>query len=316
MLTATSNRECLPMSSLAIKTEGLTKRFGTQTAVNNLTLNIEKGEIFGFLGPNGSGKTTTIRMLCGLLKQNSGRAEILGLDSYKDKKKIRPLIGYMSQKFSLYNDLSACENLDFYAGVYGLRGHGKKEAIKRVLDLTRIYGYENSLAGTLSGGWRQRLALGCAIIHHPEVLFLDEPTSGVDPVSKQIFWDIIYALSHEGVTVLVTTHSMDEAEHCNEIGFMLNSNLIETGKKEVLKASFPKKVLAIRAEDTTALRSKVESETGRILHSYTFGNELRLLIENGEEAQFSAYDYTLLEPSLEDIFVYLANGEEHDAGEA
>jgi len=301
------------MSSSVIKTEGLTRVFDGKTAVSGLTLAIDKGEIFGFLGPNGSGKTTTIRMLCGILPPSGGRAFVLGFDCYKEKEKFRGSIGYMSQKFSLYNDLTSRENLDFYAGIYSLSGSQKKESIERILEITQLNGYESYLAGTLSGGWRQRLALGCAIIHRPKVLFLDEPTSGVDPISKRIFWDIIYTLSQEGVTILVTTHSMDEAEHCDRIGFMFDGKLIQSGKKEFLKKSFPGSVIAIKSDDTISLIRKLKRDFGEEIKSYTFGDEVRLHIEKGQESLFSSCSYRNLTPTLEDVFVYLVDKEESHA---
>lgn len=211
----------------AISVENLTKKFGSFTAVDNLNFSIPEGSIFGFLGPNGSGKSTTIRMLCGVLHPTGGRALIMGRDVTADTEAVRQSLGYMSQRFSLYEDLTVEENLDFYAGVYGLPKQVTAERKKELIAMANLTGKEKSLAGTLSGGWKQRLALGCALIHKPRLLILDEPTAGVDPVSRRVFWEIIHALSGQGITVLVTTHYMDEAESCDTVGFILNGKLID-----------------------------------------------------------------------------------------
>jgi len=235
--TTGTEREELPSKDdgYAVEVAGLSKRFGDFTAVNEISFRVKKGEIFGFLGPNGSGKSTTIRMLCGLLPPTSGRATVAGFDIDREAKRLRPRIGYMSQKFSLYQDLTAEENIDLYAGIYGLRGGGKKRRKQWVLEMAGLAGREGVRAKDLSSGWKQRLALGCAIMHEPEVLFLDEPTSGVDPVARRRFWDLIYELSAQGVTVFVTTHYMDEAEHCNSIGLIHEGDLIALGSPKTLK---------------------------------------------------------------------------------
>lgn len=210
----------------AIIVENLTKKFGNFTAVDNISFSIPKGTIFGFLGPNGSGKSTTIRMLCGVLHPTSGRGLVMGKDIVKDTEEVRQNLGYMSQRFSLYEDLTVEENLDFYAGVYGLDKEVRDARKKELIIMANLAGKENSLAGTLSGGWKQRLALGCALIHKPKMLVLDEPTAGVDPVSRRVFLEIIHALSRQGITILVTTHYMDEAESCDIVGFIFNGKLI------------------------------------------------------------------------------------------
>lgn len=210
----------------AIEVENLTKKFGNYTAVDNISFKIPKGSIFGFLGPNGSGKSTTIRMLCGVLSPTSGKGFVLGRDIVKDTENVRQNLGYMSQKFSLYEDLTVEENLDFYAGVYGLDKKTSNDRKIELIQMANLVGKEKSLAGTLSGGWKQRLALGCALIHKPKMLVLDEPTAGVDPVSRRVFWEIIHALAKQGITILVTTHYMDEAESCDIIGFIFNGKLI------------------------------------------------------------------------------------------
>lgn len=211
----------------AVVIENLVKKFGDFTAVNDVSFNVKKGSIFGFLGPNGSGKSTTIRMICGVLKPTSGTGKVMGYDIAKQTEKVRQNIGYMSQKFSLYEDLTVEENLDFYAGIYTLPRETREQRKKDLILMAGIEGKEKKLAGTLSGGWKQRLALGCALIHKPNLLILDEPTAGVDPVSRRVFWEIIHDLSHQGITIFVTTHYMDEAESCDEVGFIFNGNLME-----------------------------------------------------------------------------------------
>jgi ABC-2 type transport system ATP-binding protein len=219
----------------AISIKGLTKKFGDFTAVDNLSFNIPKGKIFGFLGPNGSGKSTTIRMICGVLRPTSGEGKVLGYDLVKDTEKIKQNIGYMSQKFSLYEDLTVEENLEFYGNIYMISKDLLEKRKKELIQMANLKGKEKSLAGTLSGGWKQRLALGCSLIHNPSLLILDEPTAGVDPVSRREFWHTITELvNKEGITVLVTTHYMDEASICNIIGFIYNSKLITIDTPENL----------------------------------------------------------------------------------
>ncbi|AWI06974.1 ABC transporter ATP-binding protein [Clostridium drakei] len=218
----------------AISIKGLTKKFGNFTAVDNLSFDIPKGKIFGFLGPNGSGKSTTIRMICGVLSPTLGEGKVLGYDLIKDTEKIKQNIGYMSQKFSLYEDLTVEENLEFYGKIYMLPKKLLEERKKELIIMANLKGKEKSLAGTLSGGWKQRLALGCSLIHNPKLLILDEPTAGVDPVSRREFWHTITELVKDGITVLVTTHYMDEASICDIIGFIYNSKLITIDTPENL----------------------------------------------------------------------------------
>jgi ABC-2 type transport system ATP-binding protein len=220
--------------NVAIHCEQLTKRFAERVAVNSLTLTVPKGSIYGFLGPNGSGKSTTIRMLCGLLAPTSGTGTVLGLDVTTQSEEIKQRIGYMSQKFSLYEDLTVAENMDFYAGVYQLHAKERKERKQELIEMAGLTGREKQLAGSLSGGWKQRLALSCALLHKPELLILDEPTAGVDPVSRRIFWDVIHELAGQGITVLVTTHYMDEAQTCDWIGFIFFGNLLVQGSPREL----------------------------------------------------------------------------------
>ncbi len=220
----------------AIEVNNLSKKFGNFTAVNAINFTIAPGKIFGFLGPNGSGKSTTIRMLCGVLLPTSGNAKVLGYDIEKQPELVRQNIGYMSQKFSLYEDLTVSENIEFYAGIYSLPKSEIAVRKKELIEMANLTKKEKALAGTLSGGWKQRLALSCALIHRPKLLILDEPTAGVDPVSRRAFWDTIKQLAKEGITILVTTHYMDEAESCDVLGFIINSNLLDiAAPKDIMK---------------------------------------------------------------------------------
>ncbi|MDN5313596.1 MAG: drug efflux transport system ATP-binding protein [Thermoanaerobacteraceae bacterium] len=220
----------------AVELNGITKKYGHLTAVDNLSLKIPAGSIFGFLGPNGSGKTTTIRMMCGVLTPTSGSGKVLGYDILKNSEEIKKNIGYMSQKFSLYEDLTVEENLDFYGEIYSIPSKEFKERKVSVIRMAGLSGRENTLAGNLSGGWKQRLALGCALIHKPSLLFLDEPTAGVDPVSRRIFWKVIREMTKKNITVIVSTHYMDEAQTCDLIGFIFKGKLLEFGDpNEIVK---------------------------------------------------------------------------------
>lgn len=223
------------MPDYAIEARDLTKVFGSFTAVDGVSFKIERGNIFGFLGPNGAGKSTTIRLLCGLLEPTSGSAMVDGLDVSKNADLVKKRIGYMSQKFSLYEDLTVEENIRFFGGVYGLSNESVRERSKWVLDMAGLREKSNNMTGTLSGGWRQRLALGCAIIHEPPIVFLDEPTAGVDPVSRREFWELIGGLSDKGVTSLVTTHYLDEAEYCNNIVMLNDGKIMADGSPKSLK---------------------------------------------------------------------------------
>jgi len=223
------------MPEPVITARGLVKRFGDFTAVDGVSFTVARGEVVGYLGPNGSGKTTTMRMLLGLLRPTAGSATVLGFDVTREAERIRPLVGYMSQKFALYDDLTVGENLSFYAGMYAMGPHAGRSRIRAVTDLIGLAGREPEMAGALAGGWRQRLALGIALVHQPQLLLLDEPTSGVDPEARRAFWDIIYALAEGGATVFVTTHYMDEAEHCGRLGIMHHGRLLAIDTPSALK---------------------------------------------------------------------------------
>ena len=220
-------------SEYAVAVENLEKRFGDFQAVNKVSFQVKRGEIFGFLGPNGAGKSTTIRMLCGILAPTAGKATVIGFDVFREAEQIKSHIGYMSQKFSLYEDLTVEENIDFYSGIYRIPKEDKKTRKDWVIKMSGLEEHRNSLTAILPGGWRQRLALGCALLHKPPVIFLDEPTSGLDPISRRNFWDLIYQLAAEGVTVFVTTHYMDEAEYCDRVSIMVDGRIeaMDTPKK-------------------------------------------------------------------------------------
>src|SRR5688500_6886483 len=238
MTTALPSEPELPATGAAVVTRGLRKMFGTFVAVDGLDLTIPRGEVFGLLGANGSGKTTTIRMLTGLLTPTAGTATVVGFDISRDQESIREAIGYMSQRFGLYDDLTVVENLRFYATIYGLRGSARERRMAELLDELDLTPRATQLAGTLSGGWKQKLALACATAHHPAMLFLDEPTAGVDPAARRRFWEIIYALAARGTTILVTTHYMDEAARCQRLGFLSRGHLIALGTPEDVPRQF------------------------------------------------------------------------------
>ncbi len=307
------------MDDFVIQTDKLTKRFGDFTAVDQVTFEVKRGEIVGYVGPNGSGKTTTIRMLCAVLTPSDGHASVLRMDVVRDAEKLKPQIGYMSQKFALYEELTVRENLEFYAGVYGVRGRLASGRLRTVLDEIGLTDHAQMRAGRLSGGWRQRLAMGCALVHQPRLLFLDEPTSGVDPVARREFWDRIYMLAEQGTTVFVSTHYMDEAEHCGRVGFMHSGKLLAMDTPTVLKASRLRGdawdiSTSKLVEGLTALNGmecvQQASMAGDKLHIITAPGEcsvdliLRTLTGQGiTEVQAAPADAT-----LEDVFVSLARG--------
>ena len=257
------------MNGYSIEVSGLTKKFGVFTAVDSVSFNVHKGEIFGFLGANGAGKSTTIRILCGLLVPTAGKATVGGISVREQPERIKERIGYMSQKFSLYQDLTVVENIRFFGGIYGLNGSRARERLRWVLRMAGLEGREHSLTGELAGGWKQRLALGCALLHEPEIVFLDEPTAGVDPVSRRRFWDLIYDLSVKGVTVFVTTHYLDEAEYCHRIMLMHAGEIIAGGSPRELKEKHGLETLEdvfiqlIEGKDRDGTRSEEPGGAGR-----------------------------------------------------
>jgi ABC-2 type transport system ATP-binding protein len=300
----------------AILTEGLTKRFKDFIAVDEISFSVSPGEVFGFLGPNGAGKTTTIRMLCGILPPTAGRALVGGVDVAAEPERIRSRIGYMSQRFSLYTDLTVWENLTLYAGIYGIPERRMKKRLKEVMEMSTLTGKEEAMVEDLPTGWRQRLALGCAVLHQPEVLFLDEPTSGVDPAARQTFWELIYQLSAQGTAVLVTTHYMDEAEQCNRIGMIFDGKLVAMDTPTLLKEKIPGKVYELEAEDTIRATEVLRQMPG-IAEVSPFGRRLHVLTEAETstqenirtmlaESEVAVASIEQVPPRLEDVFIYLA----------
>jgi ABC-2 type transport system ATP-binding protein len=288
----------------AVETFDLTRTFGSFVAVNSVSLKIKQGNIYGFLGPNGSGKSTTIRMLCGILTPTAGGGRILGLDLASQGDEIKTKIGYMSQKFSLYDDLTVLENLNFYAGLYSLTAAEKADRIEEMLLMAGLENRRHELTANLSGGWKQRLALGCSILHKPPILFLDEPTGGVDPKSRRLFWDIIYQMAAAGTTIMVTTHFMDEAEHCDSIGFIFEGSLIADDTPDNLKQGLPGQLLEIPAEQPMQLFEDLATRQIGCLDMYPYGTTVHVLVTPEQQAAFGEYDYTVIAPSLEDVFVY------------
>ena len=296
-----------------IEADRLTIRFGPVTAVNDVSLTVGRGEIFGFLGPNGSGKTTLIKALCGLVAPTEGTGRILGMDIRKDAPEIRRHVGYMSQKFGLYEDLTVAENIAFYAGVYGLEAKLAAERTREVQQLTGIEPYMKRRAGQLSGGWKQRLALACAIIHSPEVVFLDEPTAGIDPVARRALWDLLFQLSGQGVTFFVTTHYMDEAERCGRVGYIYLSKLIAIGtvaQLQRLPEANPAGTtrVQIEVENPSATLDRVRRMEG-VREATIFGHSIHVLAETSRlgdvRGQLRGARIEPIEPSLEDVFVTL-----------
>jgi ABC-2 type transport system ATP-binding protein len=307
----------MPTEIVPLDVQGLTKRFGDFTAVNHVSFSVRTGEVIGYLGPNGSGKTTTIRMLCGLITPSEGTAKVMGLDVVRDPEGIKPKIGYMSQKFSLYDDLTARENLEFYAGVYSLTAQQEKERIAEVLHLTGLASREGTTTADLPGGLRQRLALGCAMVHQPPLMFLDEPTSGVDPVARREFWDLIYTLAEQGTTILITTHYMDEAEHCNRVGFMHHSNLLAFDTPRALKSAYLKgaawDLAATPLLEAVDALSATEGVTQASLH----GDRAHVIVDSSawtpdsltrhlEGKGITVQSVETVDSNLEDVFTILA----------
>ncbi len=304
---------------LAIRVEALTKHFGDFVAVDHISFSVDEGEIFGWLGPNGAGKTTTIRMLLGLIKPTSGQMSVLGYDPAKETKTMQAQVGYMSQQFTLYNELTARENIRFYGRVYGLSPAELDKRQDELLQMAGLSGRANILTGRLSGGWKQRPALGCAIVHRPRVLFLDEPTAGVDPISRREFWELIYEMAKQGVTILVTTHYMDEAELCQRVGFISQGRLVAMDSPTRLKqtqmrgrvleisSSTPDRVMTVlkSAQQDGALPLDEVALYGAQIHAVIPGaekhrDEVRRILET---ADIPITSLVWIEPTLEDVFI-------------
>jgi ABC-2 type transport system ATP-binding protein len=296
----------------AVIVKDLEKRFGSFIAVNRVSFEVQKGEIFGFLGPNGAGKSTTIRMLTGILAPTGGTGTVAGFDVRTEAEQIKANIGYMSQKFSLYEDLTVEENIDFYSGIYRIPPEKKKERKEWVIEMAGLKERRHSRTGILSGGWKQRLAFGCAILHEPPIIFLDEPTAGVDPVSRRQFWDLIYDLSGKGVTIFVTTHYMDEAEYCNRIGLIYRGELIAIGSPDTLKTEFmQEEILEVLCKRPQDAMGELEKLPG-IKEVALFGKGLHVVAENAQSAASdirnllgTTASVETIAPSLEDVFVSL-----------
>jgi ABC-2 type transport system ATP-binding protein len=303
------------MSEPTIDVRELTKTFGSFTAVDRVSFTVGRGEIFGFLGANGAGKSTTIRMLCGLLSPTSGTARVGGHDIRTEPENVKRRIGYMSQKFSLYDDLTVEENIVFFGGVYGLTGDRIRRRMAWFLDMAGLRGLERSLARELSAGWKQRLALGCAILHEPEIVFLDEPTGGVDPIMRRRFWELINSLSEGGVTVFVTTHYLDEAEYCNTIRLIHDGRIIAGGSPRELKTTvFGQPIFAVEADNVIEALEALQSDPG-VLETSVFGVSLHVSLKEAREGEarlrrilagrgLRVRRIARITPSLEDVFIH------------
>lgn len=300
----------------SIEVNNLTKKFGNFTAVDNISFNVKEGEIFGFLGANGAGKSTTIRMLCGILKPSGGDAVVGGFGVMKEPDKVKQNIGYMSQRFSLYNDLTVEENINFFGGVYGLYGNELQNRKEWVLKISNLLGKEKMLTASLPGGIKQRLALGTAVIHQPEIVFLDEPTSGVDPISRRNFWDLINELSSQGTTVLVTTHYLEEAEFCNNIILINAGVLIAEGSSKELKTNYLiNPILEIESDNVVSAMELLEKENF-VEETSIFGNRVHIMVNENYKNEDQIKNYlnqnsievgriNKIVPSLEDVFIHL-----------
>ena len=314
------------MPELMIECDGLTKRFGTFTAVDHVSFSVGKGSIFGFLGPNGSGKSTVIRMLCGILEATEGTARVGGHDIIREGEEIKEMIGYMSQKFSLYDELTTNENLTFSGKLYGLNGRTLTQRRDELIALTHLEPYVNRRAALLSGGWRQRLAMACSLMHKPTVLFLDEPTAGIDPVARRELWDLLFKFAGEGMTLFVTTHYMDEAERCDHVGYIYMSKLIVWGEPDELK-QMPEvnppgtRRLDVTCDHITMALQAVRQHKG-VRSATVFGQSMHLLVDESVKPEqideklhgigISHAEIHEIGPSLEDVFVTLS---EKHAGE-
>ena len=300
--------------SAVIQAENLTRRFGPLTAVDHLNLEVAEGEIFGLVGPDGAGKTTTMRLLCGLMNPTEGRAVVVGHDVSRDVDAVKDQIGYMAQRFGLYNDLTVQENMVFYSDLFGLSKQDREALGARLLRMTRMEPFVKRPAGKLSGGMKQKLALMCTLLHKPRVLFLDEPTNGVDPVSRRDFWAILYQLVREGLTVFVTTAYLDEAERANRVGFMHHGRLIQCDTPAALKRGLQEAVYLVTAPDQRKVREILEKQPG-VLTVEPSGADLHLFIDSKvtspeKLAEIIPFGYHPIAPSLEDVFIVLARKEE------
>ncbi|MHB9133721.1 MAG: ABC transporter ATP-binding protein [Armatimonadota bacterium] len=307
----------------AVYVDNLVKCFDSFCAVDHISFSVPRGEIFGFLGPNGAGKSTTIRMLCGILLPTSGSGKVAGFDIYTESELIKSHIGYMSQKFSLYEDLTVEENIDFYGDIYAVPLSRLAERKQWIIEMANLTERRDSLTGELAMGWKQRLALGCAMIHEPEILFLDEPTAGVDPISRRNFWDLIHTVSDQGVTVFVTTHYMDEAEHCNRLGMIYSGKLIALGSPQLLKERYVAgTLLELRAQPLMTALDLLE-EAPEAIEVAIFGSVLHIVTESPEaittlKALLERHDVRVeriepIIPSLEDVFVALIEQADREA---
>jgi len=309
------------LGSSAVVVDHLTKRFGDFTAVNNISFKVQPGEIFGFLGPNGAGKSTTIRILCGLLSPTEGKALVGGLDVANQPELVRQNIGYMSQKFSLYDDLQVEENIEFFAGVYGLSPQQRQKRKSFVLEMAGLHERRKTLTHHLSGGWKQRLALGCAILHQPQILFLDEPTSGVDPLARRNFWDLIYQLAETGHTIFVSTHYMDEAEYCHRVALMHSGRIIALGTPSRLKVDLQEYTLMDLISSDLLESMRVVEKIEGVRDVAVFGAGLHVTVNDPstaarrirhalEQRQIDIQHLAVVQPSMEDVFVAMIEEQE------
>ncbi|MGA8043395.1 MAG: ABC transporter ATP-binding protein [Terracidiphilus sp.] len=306
----------MPEVEHSVVLQGLTKQFGSFVAVDHINLDVRKGEVFGFLGPNGAGKSTTIRMLCGLLKPTAGSAVVAGYDVARAPERVRQNLGYMSQKFSLYGDLTVMENIRLFAGLYSVPPSQLAERIEWVLKMADLKGQEHLITATLPGGWKQRLALGCAVLHRPPIVFLDEPTSGVDPIARRRFWELIHQMAGEGVTVFVTTHYMEEAEYCNRLALIFRGKIVALGTPSELKQKSIQGELLLVECDRLGDAIEILQGLPGVLDAAVFGNALHLVVNDARvaaariSAALSGRGVAVgriqkIQPSLEDVFVSL-----------
>ncbi|QQR74965.1 MAG: ABC transporter ATP-binding protein [Holophagales bacterium] len=305
-------------TTIAVEVRELTKRFGDFLAVDRVSFTVREGEVFGFLGPNGAGKTTTIKMLTGLVAPSAGRATVAGFDVARERAAVKRSIGYMSQLFSLYGDLTVEENIAFFSGLYGVADERRAARAEWVLGMAGLAGERGRLTGELSLGWKQRLALGCAVLHEPAILFLDEPTSGVDPISRRRFWDLIYSLAEGGTTVFVSTHYMEEAEYCHRLALMNRGRLIALDSPAGLRRAAQEPLLELAVDDAVGALAALEEEP-EVVRAGLFGRLLHVTVRDPQAAlgalggRLAAHGLTLrsaqpIEPSLEDVFISLVAG--------